>query len=824
MSISCSDKKNIMNSDCLIANSNRLLVNKKLRWIIYQNIDYNDIGTLDDFIDNIIPDNTIPYIDIMGFNDPLPDSFNNNPATVFIMDGFLMSSKNRKFKIQTVGTGYILILFDKIENLIDYSNVQKKQIMLAVDTSLSNISVGQMAAAQTYQSQTIELSANKLYRISIIHFQNNIQYKGLNLNMVENGNVQSLDESILFSYANDSSLNNTLLYRNNNNTLNGYLKWDYFSQDKGDYNIENYTDPNIKPPNSLAIFNNDPLNISGLYLNNRSYNSKINIDAMKVKDVGHKAYFKYIIDGFINFPPIADAFNLNLKVIGGFVMVLLIKVSFDPTMNILDVTDVNNIIFSSTSTSDKYLKSKNLEPGLYRLQIIFTSGNMNMNDMIGYDLQYNIKGNNMQKIPEHWLSTDYLIDYKTEYNNAVLLNCGINDNDWYTNDGCLEAINNSFLNELDLRTNNSKKFRDLISSDCKDISIADDPILYNNCTKYKSNKIEFDKCFDLENDIIKDESCLILTGSNKMLYQKYLDNCAADVNNFNNNNCKKFAESYNINLYDIHCTAANILNDDKKKYIESSAMFNLCKANMSDDLKAKSDLDLFNYCHNDINTLFEDEVCKNLKEIDRLKLSKCFDPSNINSAQCQDFILNPNNLGMVSDNIITYCNTNYDDPLCSNFYNDDQTDANIKNDYYSKIVKSCTDMSKNNNFTTPNTICYNLSNNLKIDPITGRSPSSYFTKNIIEYCSRGKNILSTYCQSKYNNLKGILSLKTDHFSNYRNNDYGNIDLGYDDLVIYLIVFIFIFLMLSRFLKWYNNPKKQILNHFLDDELYRYCFE
>ncbi len=843
MSNSCKDDKNILNSDCLIANNNKLLANKKLRWIIYQNVNTTQFDNLDDFIENVVPDDILPYSDIMSFNDKLPDKFINKPATVFIIDGFLMSSMNKSFNLQINGTGYILVLFEDIDNLIDYSNIQTNQIILAVDTTSSSPKVGDVVNAQTYTTKNINLKANILYRISIVHYQNNPIYTGLNIRMNESGQLKDLEENILFSYANDTSINNTLIYKNNNNVLNGYLKWDYFSQDKGNYKIENYTDPNIKPPNTLAIFKNDPLNIDGLFLNKRTYVSKINLEATQVSNIGHKPYFKYIIDGFITLPQFYEGYTLNLNVFGGYVMILLLKVNFDPMNNILDVTNEQNILFCSSNTDGNYIKSKLLQPGMYRIQIIFTSGNVNNDDIVGFMLGYNsIYNENVKEIPKHWLSTEYLIDYKSEYNNAILSNCGINDADWYTTDGCLEAINNDFLNELDLRNNNSKKFRDLIASDCKDITEKNDSLLFNICKKYQNPEIHLDKCFDANYDIINDEACLVLTGSNKILYQKYLDNCSMDVKNFDKQNCKKFANTNNINLYDMYCAASNVLNEDKKKYIESDHMYNFCRANMSDNFKDQSDVDLFNYCNNDTN-LFKDDICKNLKDLNKIKLEKCFKPGNIDSTYCKAFITNPENLGMVSENIIEFCTDHYDNPICSNFYNDEQKDENIKNDYYMKIVNTCSDLSKNNNFITPNTSCYNIANNTNIDSVTNRSPASYFTKEIINYCSRGKNILTAFCQNKYNNIKDIVkpAIKSNFTNNDRNYNYYNddksqnniiyindiydYDIGNDDVFIFIYILIGFLLFILLFIYIYKKYLKieQKCDYFLTDEMYKFLF-
>lgn len=821
---SCSNSNNILNSDCLIVNNNQLLVNKVLRWIIYQKV--KSINFLDDFISNIIPDSMneqyIPYIDIMEFNHPLPDYFTNIPATIFIMDGFISSPSNIDLQFQIEGSGFIIVLFDQLNNLIDYNNILQNQIILSTDTHSSSPKTGTKINNKTYKSTTISIKANTLYRISFIHYQNESSYTGLEIKTYypQTNKLTNLDQSLLFSYAKNSSLNNTLMYKNNNNILNNYLRWDYFSQDQGDLSQDNFSNNNIQPPNSLILFQNNPLDMNGLIFNNRQYLNHINLKKQLANDISHKPYFKYIIDGYID----TSSYDLNqsnyfsINVYGGYIIILLLPDSSTLYNNILDVNNSNNIIFSSGITTN-YTKSLYFNPGKYKLQIIYTSGNVNPTDYIGFDIQLNDK-----IIPSHYISTDYIVDFQSEYNNAILSSCGLNDKDWYLNEGCIDAINNSYLNEFELRNNNFQKFVDVIKDECKNITINSDPLLYNSCTKYNNSKLSLDQCFDPNKDLLNDDNCFTLSSNNKLLYQKYLELCSANTDNINTPICKKMSSDNNINIYNTFCTTVvdsindniNNNNDDDsnktiyiKKYLTDEDTFNVCRANMTDEFKKTMNDDLIDYCTHDSN-LFNNPICNNLNNINQLKIQKCFNPNNIQHDDCQKFILDPNNLGLVNDSIVSYCknnhfnfvnhNFNHDnyDNICDSFYNENQMDPIIKNDYYVKLVNNCSNLNSANNFITPNTKCYKIATDINIDPITGRSPMSYFIKNIVEYCSKGKNILSNVCQNNYNNLKLLVtppSIKSNFSNQYNNIIYDN----YFNSDIILLILLFLAIIIAHFI-------------------------
>ena len=157
------------------------------------------------------------------------------------------------------------------------------------------------------------------------------------------------------------------------------------------------------------------------------------------------------------------------------------------------------------------------------------------------------------------------------------------------------------------------------------------------------------------------------------------------------------------------------------------------------------------------------------------------------------------------------------------------------------MVNDCSNLSSLNNFITPNSKCYKIANDTNIDPITNRSPMSYFVKNMIEYCSKGKNILSSVCQNNYNNLKTLVRPKQkqaiqSNFSNqhqfqyeyeyepqyiiYDNDIYYNNEDIYDYSDFILIILLIITLILVHFimkkLRTRCKPKNNKYNYLFYD--------
>lgn len=750
----------ILNSDCLIVNANKILTNKKLRWIIYNNV----LTDFETFIKSPIPKNLTPFMKIMGFSD-IELSVNVIPGMLIIMDGFLISRKDISFSFQIEYSGFLSVLFDDINVPLDYSNITQ------------SIYSGSSESLNKIDTNIITLKANKKYRISFIHYQNNSIYTGPSILMKDVfNNITDLDESLLFAYADNTSINNTVIQSNNNLLFDGFLRFDYYST--SDIEKVNEKMNNSFIPKTLKIFENNPLDMTGLSFLNRRYIKGLNIEKSKLIDFS-AGYFKYIIDGYINF---TTSSSLALKVFGGYIMVLMVKVEDDLISNILNVSDKKNIVLTSGNTEGSYTFS-NKYYGLYRVQIIYTSAGSNDDDYIGYSLKIKTSNDEIIKIPDSWISTDYIVDFQNEYNNALLSNCGLDENGWVN---CIDEINNSFMTEISTRSSKAFNFLNNIESTCSNVTIKDNPDIFSACAKYSQSK-NILECNMMDSfDLINNNDCMLETKNNKNLYQKYLDACTASEDSISR--CDPFAKMHNINLYDSYCT--NI--SDKKKFLENNYDFNFCKKNMSSNLSKDIDLEIENYCinstsKNSIDIMFSD-TCSKIS--DNLKADKCL--QNIDNDKCYKFITNYKNIGDISEEIINHCNST-SDPVCLLFYNDDQTDKNIKNDYYKKITSDCSNLHKENNFTMPNTKCYKLANDTAIDYIVNRSPASYFLKPIIDHCSAGANVLSTFCQNAYTNIKKIMKQK-DNFGNYSDE---NCDNYYQDIIwIIIAILLFIFLVFS----------------------------
>lgn len=780
----------ILNSDCLIVNANKILSNKKLRWVIYNNISLD----FETFLISPIQNNTNPpFMQIMGFSE-----FNNKnkngeininviPGMLVIIDGFLISKKDISFSFNIEYSGFLSVLFDDVNVPLNYSKITQ------------SIYSGQSEAINKIDTNIITLKANKIYRISFLHYQRDQKYKGPTILMKDVfNNISDLDEALLFATADNTSLNNTVVQSNNNLIFEEFLRFDYYSTP--DIERTNEQMNNNIEPKTLKIFENDPLDLSGLVFLNRRYLRTLNVKKSKLIDAS-AGYFKYIIDGYINFKTPA---SLALNVFGGYIMVLMLKVEDNLISNILNVSDAKNIVITSGNTEGTYAFT-NQYYGKYRIQIIYTSAGLNDEDNIGYDIKLKTgkDKNNINDIPLSWISTDYIIDFQNEYNNALLSNCGIGENDWIN---CADEINNSFISEMSTRSSKIYNFIDKINETCANISIKDDPKIYDGCIKYNNSK-NILKCNALEGiDLINNKECINATKTNKNLYQKYMDACTASEDSILK--CGSFSKLHEINLYDSYCT--NI--SDKKKFLESNYDFNFCKKNMSSNLSKDMDLELENYCinssgKNEIDIMFSD-ICAPIS--DNLKASKCL--NNLENSKCYDFLTNHKNIGTISTEIVNYCN-NSDNPVCDVFYSSDQTDKNIKDAYYKKIVKNCSDLGKDNNFTAPNTKCYKFANNTSIDYIVNKSPASYFLKPIMDYCTSGSNILTSFCQNSYINIKKILKPK-ESFNNYYRGCDDNEDEDLSNLV-FIIIFItlFVILIFTICKRKKNNTNKLIYSYY-----------
>lgn len=799
--MSCSD--NLLNNDCLIINSRKLLANKRLRWVIYQFNEINnpkieDVDGLKNYLKALEEKNIVPYISLQSFKPEF--EYDINYPNLKIIDGFIMSPTNLSFSFTVETNGICIILFDKIDNLINYSNIQDNQVIMS-----ENI-------VNSYKtSKNIKLNANQLYRISFIVYQKTntlikfTMYKSF-------FNTVDIDDSLFFSYATNSAINNTLSYSVNStnlNVLNNYLKWDFYSNDT----FENIDLVKVEtPPSSLELFLHNPLDLKGLKKLNERYFMGVSLYDSKIKDIAPSNYFKYIISGYIQIP-----FNitLNIKVTNGYLVVYAFPLSDLPFNNILDVTNSTNLIFASGNTDSQYNPSKTLSQGYYRFQLIYTSGNADKEDSVGFDIKYSTTENNnsLLNIPLNWFYTDYFIDTNNLLESAILENCN-SDNLTESNiSKCIDAINNQFL---ELSTNRSQNFLKHNGLDKIDTVMQ---------IKDFQSKPD-DKCFD-ENNILNDYECLLHNGTNKYLYQRYKDICTASENNLNSDICIKFSNMNHVNLYDDYCT--KLLSNNKKMYLNDNNTYNLCRSNISQNLQNDLKNDLNAYCLTEDKTnlnmeSINDPICSNLSNYKKFATQTCFNSDNINTETCQNFILNPENMGYITDEIIQYCNnyqinnsdlnTNLHTNICKSFYNEDQTNPILKNDYYRKLVNECSDLDNPNNFSVPNSTCYNIANDTKIDKVTNKSPFSYFLKNMLEYCSRGTNILSSTCQYTYKNLKQSLKLNTSTKSNF-NNKYNNrsnnlIDFYNDNVII--ILFILSIIITIFIIKQINKKYQYIYNN------------
>lgn len=571
--------------------------------------------------------------------------------------------------------------------------------------------------------------------------------------------VPSIHDNI-FCLCDDNTLNNcTYLLPNNVTVIQGMVQRAFY-KDTGK-NFTTFTDKPFPERNTLF---------------STTYTSSLNIlnnDIVEYEKTSNTVILTSIITGYLTFPK-SETYYWSTE--------------NDDHCTILFGSATMPIDFTKKPTTDSIYYSKPMvgNPTIdrpmivtagtsYRFVIIYhNSGGPGFSTVL-------IKEKSLtatpMSIPLSWISSDYTLDFKNAYQEAINKKCGATNTTWSTENECADILNDNVSNILRARTSAGSEYVNNIITQCRNLNgTTTVPAACSKVYNFKSkdSKIVQEYCKD-QNRFILDESCRNFALTDRGVpdwSNRQLNYCTSSYANLISAPCKSYYNTKN-NKAEVYATFCGA--DSGAKMMENKDSSNDCLVN--DVVNLDRNLNYIrNKCNNTNTTLFNG-YCNDMAADSRLnetitisRINSCTDTEIDNDLTtkkaCFPYLSDPTRIDKVNSRIVSYCEAGkkYGNELCTKFYGPDGAPLTTNNDPVIqrsldyRIQSQCVE---NGRFKT-DTNCANLVlNNIK-----------KYAAQTNDYCVKSDNIGSKFCKDAYTSLiaSNNLLCNPSQISNFSNKD------------------------------------------------------